>query len=129
MSNYMVSRREGYNIRMEMLADRLLALPTDMLKLIIEKLELDRAATRIQTAFRRFVTQLTMSGWAYNPFLIRRPPRSMRRYLRSLAPDFIARRDIIFNAYLTPAYDEAGLPKPLSGAIRAARRGAVGLSY
>jgi len=58
MSNYMVSRREGYNIRMEMLADRLLALPTELLKMIYENVRLDHAATRIQAMWRRYTASI-----------------------------------------------------------------------
>lgn len=52
----LVSVRGGYDLRMSMMADRLAALPEDVMRMISAEVERFRAATLIQALYRRYRT-------------------------------------------------------------------------
>ena len=52
MSNYMLSRRDGYDLRLSMMADRFVELPDVLIQKILGILGANEAATRIQSVYR-----------------------------------------------------------------------------
>ena len=60
MSRYMLSRRDGYDLRFSMMEDRLRALPEVLIQKILGILGANEAAVRIQRYFRGLTTRIKL---------------------------------------------------------------------
>ena len=77
MSSYMLSRRDGYDLRFSMMEDRLRALPEVLFQKILGILGANEAAVRIQRYFRGLTTRIKL------PVRATRYPRTPTASLRS----------------------------------------------
>ena len=79
MSRYMLSRRDGYDLRLSMMEDRLRALPEVLFQKILGILGANEAAVRIQRYFRGVDTRIRIPAGGSFGSLTGMAPRPTRR--------------------------------------------------